>query len=232
MNLITIRITAPSFPNDILERLQNYVLVSHQQENFHWHCVAEPKNITVKTFRNYVSAKFKGNAEYSIVACDKGMINYIFHPGSNWDNYKTDYLAEEDKLRAIADSAEYYENKKKPLDKKDIVDQIIDIAYEIRSAAIGDEMGKRIKLWNKKGIDMFDQSSIGFGKFDESWVRNSYKRALFRLVKGSKKLCPTSSNIKQYLQTAYIREGLINEDDFITLIAVDGLPSDWEAKST
>jgi len=204
-----------------LERLQNYVLVSHQQENFHWHCVAEPKNITVKTFRNYVSAKFKGNAEYSIVACDKGMINYIFHPGSNWDNYKTDYLAEEDKLRAIADSAEYYENKKKPLDKKDIVDQLIDIAAELRQVDYSINMGNYLRCLSE-GVEI-DSTVV---PLHPKAVRDSYKRALFKLVKGSKKLCPTSSNIKQYLQTCYIREGLISEDEFVSQIAVDGLAPD------
>lgn len=112
MDLFHIRVTKDVFPVDILYKVRNYVLVSHSQSTFHWHIIAELRDISPGTFRNWMSRSYKGNAEYSVKKCDAGMINYLFHPGSNWSNYKTDYLSDDDKQIAIDASESYFNSLK------------------------------------------------------------------------------------------------------------------------
>lgn len=211
MGLFHLRLTQDSFPEFLMERFVNYVLVSHNQETFHFHIVGE-LNCAEKTFRNVISSKFKGNKAYSVKKCDEGMIKYIFHPGSNWSNYKTDYLTDEAKAEAIAASESYYESLKSGTNHKDIPDQIIDIARDLLAAERGRRSVRVREVWESEGQDISMYLNI-----EPHEVRNMYKRALYRLIVQNHKLCPTPVNVTQYLHTCYIREGLLTEDMYVEM---------------
>lgn len=210
MGLFHLRLTQDSFPQFIRERFTRYVLVSHQQETFHFHIVGELL-CAEKTFRNLVSSKFTGNKCYSIKKCDVGMVKYLFHPGSNWSNYQTDYLTDVEKLEAIASSEAYYNALKSGSDHKDVPDQIIALA-RVWLAAEREWRSVRVRELEAEGQDIRP-----FLVLTPQEVRNAYKRGLYQLIVSTKKLCPTAANIQQYLRTCYIREGLMSLEEFMEI---------------
>lgn len=124
----------------IFKYFKNFVTVTHDQDSHHYHIVGQLTRAW-QTVKNYCKNNFPKNTghEFKNETCNEGMIQYLFHPGSNWANYRTDYLTDEKKLQFINGSRKYYEEyseakrqiRKAKAPSDNIVENVLDLFYTI-----------------------------------------------------------------------------------------------------